>query len=163
MREIIEQHEAFLNLGSNIEPKYHLPEAVRLLRQYGEVKAVSSAWQSHAVGSDGPDFLNACVRFCTTLDAQSLIQLVLRPIEAQLGRVRTADVNAPRTIDIDLVLFDDEPFDKDFWSAPFVVVPLAELFPDYPHPYGYENLATIAARARRKTWIVERPEVLSTV
>ncbi len=161
MPETNEQHEAFLNLGSNIRPEHYLPEAVRLLRQHGEVIAVSSAWQSHAVGSDGPDFLNACVLFCTSLDAQTLIWKILRPIEAQLGRVRTADRNAPRTIDIDLVLFDDEPFDQDFWSAPFVVVPLAELIPHYPHPYGYENLATIAARARRKTWIVNRPDVFS--
>lgn len=162
MRKTEECHEAYLNLGSNIKPERYLPEAVRLLRRHGVVDVVSSAWQSHAYGTHGPDFLNACVRLWTSLPADELIHQVLRPIEAQLGRVRGPDKNAPRTIDIDLVLFNEEPYDENFWSAPFVVVPLAELLPNYPHPYGYENLATIAARARRKTWIVERPEVFST-
>lgn len=161
MKKTPEIHEAYLNLGSNIKPEHYLPEAVRLLRQHGEVAVISSAWQSHAVGSNGPDFLNACILLLTRRGAEELIHQVLRPVEAQLGRVRTTDKNAPRTIDIDLVLFDEEPFDKDFWEVPFVVVPLAELHPHYPHPFGYEDLATIAARARQKTWIVPREDVFS--
>ncbi|MCB2178447.1 2-amino-4-hydroxy-6-hydroxymethyldihydropteridine diphosphokinase [bacterium] len=161
MNKIEERHETYLNLGSNIEPEHYLPEAVRLLQKYGQVDAISSAWQSHAYGSDGPDFLNACVRFWTRLTADELIKLVLRPIEAQLGRVRGPDKYAPRTIDIDLVLFNEEPYDKNFWEVPFVVVPLAELLPNYPHPFGYENLATIAERARRQAWIIQRTDVFA--
>lgn len=64
-----ELHEAYLNIGSNIEPEKHLRESIRLLREHGQVKAVSNAWQSHAFGSDGPDFLNTCVLFLTPLEA----------------------------------------------------------------------------------------------
>lgn len=156
-----ELHEAYLSLGSNIDPERNLPEAIRLLSRHGQVKAVSSAWQSHAVGSSGPDFLNACILLLTPLPAGKLVKQVLRPIEAEMGRVRGPDKNAPRTIDIDLILFDDDPHDEDFWTSAFVIVPLAELLPNYPYPLGYEDLATVSSRVQRQIWIVPRREVLS--
>lgn len=156
-------HEVYLNTGSNINPERHLPQAVRLLRQHGEVKATSNAWQSHAFGSNGPDFLNACILFLTPLDARALKEQVIRPIEAKLGRVRGADKFAPRTIDIDIILFDDEPFGWEFWSNAFVVVPLADLLPDFHHPLNYEKLSRVAEHMRRQTWIEPRPDVLSAV
>lgn len=158
-----ELHEAYLNIGSNIEPEYHLREAVRLLREHGQVKAVSNTWQSHAFGSDGPDFLNACILFLTPLEASELKEQIIRPIEAKLGRVRGPDKFAPRTIDIDIILFDEEPFGWEFWSNAFVVVPLADLLPNFHHPFNYERLIQVAAHMRRQTWIVARPEVLSSV
>ncbi len=156
-------HEAYLNLGSNIEPEFHLPRAVQMLKEAGEVKAVSNAWASHAFGSNGPDFLNACVLFLTPLSPQKLKEQVIRPIESALGRVRSADKFAPRTMDIDIVLFDGEIYSGDFWSNAFVVVPLAELLPDFHHPLNYEKLSKVAEHMRRQTWIVARPEVLSLV
>lgn len=158
-----ELHEVYLNIGSNIKPERHLQMAVRLLRRQGEVKAVSNAWQSHAFGSDGPDFLNACIQFLTPMTPRELKEQVIRPIEAKLGRVRGGNRFAPRTIDIDIILFDDEPFGWEFWSNAFVVVPLAELLPDFKHPLNYEKLALVAAHMRRQTWIVARPDVLSSV
>jgi 2-amino-4-hydroxy-6-hydroxymethyldihydropteridine diphosphokinase len=156
-------HEAYLNIGSNIEPEHHLREALRLLREQGRMKAVSNAWQSHAFGSDGPDFLNACVLFLTPLEALELKERVIRPIEAALGRVRGPDKYAPRTIDIDIILFDDEPFSGEFWSNAFVVVPLAELLPGFHHPFNYERLSRVAAHMRRQTWIEARPDVLNSI
>jgi 2-amino-4-hydroxy-6-hydroxymethyldihydropteridine diphosphokinase len=158
-----ELHEAYLNLGSNIAPEYNLPQAVRLLRAHGQVQASSNAWESHAFGSNGPDFLNACILFKTPLSARELKEQVIRPIEAALGRIRTADKYAPRSIDIDIILFDEEPFGGEFWSNAFVVVPLAELLPDFQHPSNYETLAQVAEHMRRQTWIEARPEVLSSV
>lgn len=158
-----ELHEAYLNIGSNIEPRRNLPRAIRLLRRYGQVKAISNVWESHAFGSNGPNFLNACLLFLTPLDAGNLKEQVIRPIEAELGRVRGPDRYAPRTIDIDIILFDDEPFGWEFWSNAFVVVPLADLLPDFHHPLNYEKLAQVAAHMRRQTWIVARPDVLSAV
>ena len=157
---MVDLHEAYLNIGSNIEPEYHLREAIRLLREYGIVQTVSNAWESHAFGSDGPDFLNACILFLTPLDADKLKKQVIRAIEARLGRVRNADKFAPRTIDIDIVLFDEEPFGWEFWSNAFVVVPLADLLPNFHHPFNYEKLAQVAKHMRRQTWIEARPDVL---
>lgn len=156
-------HETYLNIGSNIEPERNLRESIRLLRQLGQVKAVSNAWQSHAFGSDEPDFLNACVLFLTPLEASELKVKIIRPIEAKLGRVRSKDKYAPRTIDIDIILFDDEPFAGEFWSNAFVVVPLADLLPDFHHPFNYERLVHVAAHMRRQTWIAARPDVLTSV
>ena len=156
-------HKAYLNIGSNIEPERHLREAIRLLRERGQVKAISNVWQSHAYGSNGPDFLNACILFLTSLDDRDLKEQIIHPIEAELGRVRGPDKYAPRTIDIDIILFDEEPFGWEFWSNAFVVVPLADLLPDYHHPLNYERLAKVAAHMRRQTWIEARPGVLSAV
>ena len=56
-------HQVYLSLGSNIQPEVNLPRAVELLQEYGKFIKVSRAWESEAVGSDGPNFLNACVLF----------------------------------------------------------------------------------------------------
>ncbi len=155
-----ESHTAYLNLGSNIEPERHLPGAIRLLREHGQVKAISNAWESHAFGSDGPNFLNACVLFLTPLDVIELKEQVIRPIEAALGRVRSADKYAPRTIDIDIILFDDEPLGGEFWSKAFVVVPLAELLPNFEHPTRHEKLFRVSEQLRSRIWIVQREDVV---
>ncbi len=160
---MINLHEAYLNIGSNIEPEKHLVRAIRLLRAQGEVRAISNAWESHAFGSDGPDFLNACVLFLTPLDPSDLKEQIIRPIESALGRVRGLEKYAPRTIDIDIILFDGEWFGREFWSNAFVVVPLADILPDLHHPLYDERLSQVAALLHDHTWIVARPEVLNSV
>ena len=158
-----ELHEAYLSIGSNIEPELHLPQAIRKLREVGEVRAISSAWESHAVGSNGPNFLNACVLFIAPLKAHELKEQVIHPVESALGRVRSADKYAPRTMDIDIVLFDGETINADVWAKAFVVVPLAGLLPDFHYPPNNEKLSKVAEDMRRQIWIIERPEVLSAV
>jgi len=154
-----ELHRAYLSIGSNIEPEANLPKAIRLLREYGEVLEISGAWESHSVGADGPNFLNACVLFLSSLPPYELKEGIIRPIEAALGRVRYADKNAPRTIDLDIVLFDGKPLNVDFWDYAFVVVPLAELIPDFDHPTRREKLVRVAEQLRNRIWIVPRTDV----
>ena len=153
-------HHAYLSIGSNIEPEVHLPKAIQLLKDYGQVKALSGVWQSHAVGSDGPDFLNACVLFSSNLQPYDLKEQIIRPIEASLGRVRYADKNAPRTIDLDIVLFDEQPLNIEFWAYAFVVVPLAELIPDFIHPVSGEKISRVAEQLQSHIWIVPRKDVV---
>src|ERR1700690_2796354 len=153
-------HHAYLSLGSNIKPEVHLPKAIQMLKEGGQGRAVSHVWESQAVGSDGPDFLNACVLFLSNLPPYDLKEQIIRPIEASLGRVRYADKNAPRTIDLDVVLFDETPFNVEFWAYAFVVVPLAELIPDFVHPVRGEKLARAAAQLQSQVWIVPRNDVL---
>jgi 2-amino-4-hydroxy-6-hydroxymethyldihydropteridine diphosphokinase len=154
-------HLAYLNLGSNIQPETHLVRAVELLRNYGEVLKVSSAWESKSVGAEGPNYLNACVLLQTGLRQVELKETVIRPIEAQLGRRRSENKFAPRTIDIDIVLFDDQPYNDKFWRYAFVIVPLAEIYPEYQNPLLGEPLLQTAARLRSQVWMEARPEVLS--
>ena len=152
-------HHVYLSLGSNIKPEVHLPKAIQMLKEVGQVQAISNAWESHAVGSDGPNFLNACVLFLSNLQPDDLKDQIIRPIEAKLGRVRYADKNAPRTIDLDVVLFDETPFNIEFWAYAFVVVPLAELIPDFVHPVSGEKLSRVSEQLQSQVWIVPRKEL----
>lgn len=154
------ERRAFLNLGSNIEAEIYLPRAVELLRAAGRVNAISTAWESLAVGTHGANFLNACVLFVTSLSADELKEKILRPIEAKLGRTRGLDKFAPRKIDIDIVLFDETVYKPDNWEHAFVVVPLAEIIPEFMHPTRGESLAQVAVHMRESTWLAPRSEVL---
>lgn len=154
-------HRVFLSLGSNIRPEENLPQAVALLRQYGEIRAVSTVWETHAMGSEGPNFLNACVLFITPLSLAEIKQQVIQPVESVLGRVRLPDKNAPRTIDIDVIMIDDAPVNLQQWDMAFIIVPLAELAPRMRHPHSGEELVEIARRMQNTTWIIKRPDVLS--
>jgi len=86
---------------------------------------------------------------------------IIRPIEAQLGRQRSENKYAPRTIDIDIVLFDDKPYNDKFWRYAFVIIPLAEIYPEYLNPILKESITQTATRLRSQVWMETRPEVLS--
>ena len=126
-----------------------------MLEQFGQVTAVSSAWQSAPVGfTEQADFLNAAVLLETPLSAHALREQGIAQIEKSLKRVRTENRNAPRTIDIDIMLFNDEVLslgqrhipDPEVLERPFVAIPLAEIAPDYVHPQTDETLEQIASR-----------------
>lgn len=156
-----ESHFAYLNLGSNILPEVNLVQAICLLHEYGEVLKVSIAWESKSVGSEGPNYLNACVLFKTPLMQVELKEKVIRPIETSLGRQRSGNKYAPRTIDIDIVLFDGKPCNNRFWNYAFVIVPLAEIYPEFQNPLAQENVTQTAMRLRQKVWMEARRDVLS--
>jgi len=155
-----ESHLAYLNLGSNIQPEINLVRAVRLLHEYGDVLKVSSAWESRSVGAEGPNYLNACVQFQSLFLQVELKERIIRPIEARLGRERSENRYIPRTIDIDIVLFDDKPYNDKFWRFAFVIVPLADIYPEYQNPILGESILETAARLHREVWIEARPQVL---
>jgi len=149
-------HRMVLSLGSNISAEVHLPRALHLLCEVGPVEVVSSIWESESVGFDGPNFLNACVLMVTPLGPVEFKEQVIRPIEAKLGRVRNVERNAPRTIDIDIVLYDDQPLNTEFWEYAFVLVPLAELLPDLKHPASGLPISSAAEQVRGRVWIEKR-------
>jgi 2-amino-4-hydroxy-6-hydroxymethyldihydropteridine diphosphokinase len=155
-------HQVYLSLGSNIRPESNLPRAIDLLAEYGDIRKGSSAWESESVGSDGPNYLNACVLFMTLLRLDELKEKVIHPIEAKLGRQRSEDKYAPRTIDIDIILFDDQSCNDKFWKLAFVVIPLAEIYPKFRNPLTQENISETAKRLRQIIWMETRPEVLSS-
>jgi 2-amino-4-hydroxy-6-hydroxymethyldihydropteridine diphosphokinase len=156
------RHRACLILGSNINPEENIQRALRKLEQIFPVEGVSAIWETPAVGSDGPNFLNVAVVIYTSLDPQSLKERVLRPLEARLGRVRTADKFAPRTLDIDIVAWNDLILDRDVWRYAHLAVPVAELLPCYQSDETGEYLEQAAVRLSRVTPIRMRPEMQST-
>lgn len=148
---------AFLALGSNIRPERFIPLAIEELSKRFNITGVSSVWQSPADGFIGADFLNAVVKISTDMTPVSLKYRALRPIEAQLGRVRTEHKYSPRTIDIDILILGEKILDNEIWQQPHLAVPLAELVPDLRHPESGKLLTEIAGSLRASTTIHQRP------
>ncbi len=146
-------NQAYLALGSNIDPQRHLPAAVAKLAEHGRVCAASTVWETAPVGfADQPNFLNAAVLLETPLPVQELLEAIGN-VEQSLCRVRDPqNKNAPRTIDVDVALFNHDVLriehrkipDPAILERPFVAIPLAELDPDYIHPETGQTLAQIA-------------------
>ena len=160
---------AYVALGSNIDPARHLPEAVRRLEDALGVEAASTAYETEPIDAPGtPRFLNAAVRVPWTGTPHGLRERVLRRIEAALGRVRTDDPNAPRTIDLDLVLVPglilEDPGgrlwlpDPELECRAHLAVPLAEIAPGEVHPRSGQTMAEIA-RALDAGALRPRPDV----
>lgn len=164
----------FLTLGSNIEPEKHLPAAVTMLAEHFRIAAVSRVYRAAALDAAGeptdkPDYLNAAVliELADPLEPAALKLTVLRPIEAALGRVRSADKYAPRTIDLDIVLYGerviDDPVngitipDPDSLTRAYIALPLADLAPGFVHPLSGETLAAVAEPLRGQPGITLHP------
>lgn len=158
--EMNDLHLAYLSLGSNIQPESNLIRAMELLQNYGRIEKISNVWESESVGAEGPNYLNVCVLLVTPLAQAELKERALLSIETGLGRRRSANKFAPRTIDIDIVVFDGASHDDKYWEQAFVVVPLAEIYPEYRNPLAQESITKTATRLRSKLWMETRPGVL---
>lgn len=133
--------KAYVALGANLgHPQESLQAALEDLRQTAGVgvTAVSSFYRTAPVESSGPDYVNAVAEVATTLEASELLH-VLQRIENAHGRVRPVGVvNAPRTLDLDLLLFGKDTVATPELTVPhprmhlraFVLVPLLEIAPD---------------------------------
>ncbi len=137
-------HEICVLLGSNILPEKHIPEAIARLGQRLEITRISSIWESKAVGSSGSNFLNAAVLIYSQRHPGRLKIDILRPLEAEMGRIRTSDKNAPRPIDLDVVAFDGRPTDPGLWKYAHAAVPVAELLPSMAKPGSGASLQDAA-------------------
>jgi len=151
-------HRVCLLLGSNIQPEKNIPLAMSLLQKQLTILKTSSVWESRAVGSDGANMLNTAVLALTSLDAETLKEDVLHPLEAQLERVRTRDKNSPRTIDLDILTFDQQLLDLNLWHYAYRAVPMAEVLPDYQSETG-EYLKDAALRLAHTTPIWVRKDI----
>lgn len=99
---------AFIGIGSNIDPAKNVSAALRALAAEVRVIKISTIYQTAPEhGLDQPSFYNGVALIETDLPPETLKFQVLRKIEASLGRKRTADKNAVRTIDLDLLIYDD--------------------------------------------------------
>lgn len=139
---------AYLSLGSNLEPHRYLPVALDELRARFGALDVSPAYRSKAVGFDGPDFVNLAVALETELEPQALNDW-LHALEDRHGRRRDQPRYASRTLDVDIVLYDDRVIDgpghlqiprKELRHA-FVLKPLADIAPNLRHPLDGTTMA----------------------
>ena len=160
-------HRVFVSLGSNINPERNLQAAVQRLASRFRLRAVSPVYETTPVGkTDQPDFMNAAALVETDLDAVALKQ-ALQAIEQELGRVRTDDKDTPRTIDLDISLFNDQVLeagsrripDPDILRHPHIARPLADLAPQQRHPEKGQTLLEIA-QALPAGGLMRRPEIV---
>jgi 2-amino-4-hydroxy-6-hydroxymethyldihydropteridine diphosphokinase len=135
---------AAISLGSNLGNRQaYLQRALDGLRLLGDVERLSALYQTVPVGcsADTPAFLNAVVKLQTNLSATALHQ-GLQMLEQSLGRAAVREKNSPRTVDLDLLLWNAEQISTAALTVPhprlhlrrFVLQPLAEVWPEAWHP-----------------------------
>ncbi|HEV8330373.1 MAG TPA: 2-amino-4-hydroxy-6-hydroxymethyldihydropteridine diphosphokinase [Steroidobacteraceae bacterium] len=144
--------DVYVAAGSNVEPEKNLACALDELQQvFGEL-AVSPAYRNPAVGFEGADFINLVVGF-RTVDSPAQVKQALEKIEALCGRPRSAPKWAPRTMDLDILIYDQVVSDEpglllprpDLLRRAFMLKPLADLAPDLRHPTQRRTIAELWA------------------
>ena len=147
-------------LGSNLgDRRAHLEYAIARLREHLDNLRVSRFLETDPVGVDEPQpaYLNGVVTGGTTLSVRQLLHVLLA-IERERGRVRTTR-NAPRTLDLDLILYGDAVIDEPDLVVPhprfrerrFVLGPLAEIAPDVQDPVTGQSIAQLRDAISRPT------------
>jgi 2-amino-4-hydroxy-6-hydroxymethyldihydropteridine diphosphokinase len=127
--------------GSNVEPRVNLRRALDALARYYPALVRSTAYRNRAVGFEGEDFINLVVGFDTGDDVRTVIEH-LHEAESLCGRARHAPKWAPRSMDLDILLFGDRVCDEpglvlprpDLVRRAYMLGPAAEIAPDTVHP-----------------------------
>lgn len=143
---------AWLSLGSNLDPERHLPAAAQALRERFGPVVFSPVYRTPAVGFEGPDFLNAAAALQTDLDPYELNQW-LHALEDAQGRQRGGERFSSRTLDIDIVFFDNLvlkgpgnlELPRPELRHAFVLKPLADIAPGLRVPTTGHTLADLWA------------------
>ncbi|MBX3658787.1 MAG: 2-amino-4-hydroxy-6-hydroxymethyldihydropteridine diphosphokinase [Ramlibacter sp.] len=146
---------AYVALGANLGDAQ--PTVLRAIKAIGQTPGVSvlrasSLYRTAPVESSGPDYINAVVALDTTLTAPALLA-ALQALEQAAGRERPY-VNAPRTLDLDLLLYGSARIGSPHLTVPhprmdqraFVLVPLAEIAPGLVTALQLERVGTQAVR-----------------
>ena len=131
-------------LGSNLGDRiYIINEAIRLINEkVGDILGISSYYHTAPWGTDHPlPYINLALSLNTQQNPQKVLKTILT-IEKALGRTRNRDQNAPRSIDIDMIFYDNLIINQKNLTLPhprmhlrrFVLVPLNEIEPEYVHP-----------------------------
>ncbi len=139
----------YLSLGSNIEPKKeHLATAIQCLKnELGSIIDISSFYETPAWGFDSDSFINLCLSITTSKDTKQSLNIT-QQIEKIIGRApKKEPTYEARKIDIDIIYSSEGIFHYPELNVPhplmhqrnFVLVPLAEIAPDYMHPLLHKS------------------------
>ena len=154
------KQNVYLLIGSNVDRERCYPAAVQKITSFGKVKKVSPVYETAPVGMPGADnFFNGALLLATDLEPLVLKERIRKEVEEPLGRVRGPGMKfQPRTIDVDIALWDDHvgfigstPVpDPDILLHLHVARPLADIAPDLEHPVTGRTLDEIAAGLEEK-------------
>ena len=123
-------HEVVIGLGSNIDPEANLEQAVQELKSRFKVSKRSQWTRTKPIGiQDQPDFYNGALLMETELEQQSL-RKELKRIEDILGRDRSLPKFGPRTIDLDILIWNKKVVDEDYYERDFLRKGVEEIIPD---------------------------------
>lgn len=145
---------AFVSVGSNIRPARNVRAALRRLSQQVRIVGISTVYRTTAEDRpEQPPYFNCVVELEAAWSPTEVKQRVLRVIEDHLGRQRSDDKFAPRTIDLDLILYGDLVLqtpdlalpDPQILRRPFIAHPLYELAPEAILPGFGLRIADVAA------------------
>lgn len=145
----------YASIGSNIDRESNITTCCQALsREFGALD-ISVVYETDAVGFSGAPFYNLAVGFDTEKEAAEVIDC-FRRIEAQQGRERTQPKFSSRTIDIDLLLYDDAVIEGADFSIPrpeiveqaFVLKPLADLCSECLHPLENKTIGQLWSEFR---------------
>ena len=131
----------YISIGSNIDAEKNIRLSIHSLQDHYGKLILSSVYESEAVGFDGDNFLNLVVAVKTEEDVHTVVAS-LRKIEDENGRDRSGPRFSPRTVDLDLLLYDDLILHEEGLDIPrdeitknaFVLLPLEEIAPQLIHP-----------------------------
>jgi len=141
---------AYLGVGSNIEARSNIASGIAALRERFDSIRLSPAYRSAAVGFAGSDFINLVAAVETELGPLELRDY-LHDLEDRHGRARNVPKFSDRTLDIDILLYDDlylispllEIPRDEILTAAHVLKPLADLAPDLLHPVARLTIAEL--------------------
>lgn len=153
----------FISIGSNIDKDVHIRQGIaQLSAKFGKLE-LSSVFESESVGFDGSNFYNLVCGVDTQLDVGDVTAL-LRQIEVDNGRDRSAKKFSSRTLDLDLLLYDELVIDSpvqlprdEINKNAFVLWPLAEIAPHLIHPLlkqSYRQLWHDFDKTKQSLWTV---------
>ena len=138
-----------ISLGSNIEPELNLEKAVYEIAKFAALEKTSKIYKSKSMGFEGNDFLNQVILCEVKVDLEETY-CKLKKIEKEMGRVKNVNKFSDRLIDLDLLTFNDEISEgkitlphKDILKYSFVLVPFAEIYPEFVHPVNQKSIETL--------------------
>ena len=137
----------YISIGSNIDAEKNIRLSIHALQDHYGKLILSSVYESEAVGFDGDNFLNLVASVKTEEDVHSVAE-TLRKIEDEHGRDRSSPRFSPRTVDLDLLLYDDLILKEKGLDIPrdeitknaFVLLPLEEIAPQLIHPVSGKTM-----------------------